>query len=100
MNYFRFFVFQSILFSVFFVLNFYFNEYISPPFTRVDLTATCIFVLLSILVSKPISKFYKHFSTIRFRIKVLFSIPAFIGMSTLIHTAFLRDNRLNSTGLT
>lgn len=72
MKHFRFFIFQSILFTVVFVLHFNFNEYISPPFTRVDLIAICIFVFLAILVSKPIGQFYKHFSAIRYRIKVYF----------------------------
>ncbi|OCA90319.1 hypothetical protein A8F95_21250 [Bacillus wudalianchiensis] len=83
MKHFKFFVFQSILFSVFFVFNFYFNEYISPPFTGVDLIATCMFVLLAILVWKPIDRFYTHFSDIRFRVKVLLSIPSFILASLL-----------------
>lgn len=78
MKRFKFFVFQSILFSVLFVFNFYFNEYISPPFTAIDLIATCIYVLFAILVWKTIARFYKYFSDIRFLNKVLLSIPAFI----------------------
>lgn len=88
MKHFTFFIFQSVLFSLFFVVNFYFDEYISPPFTRIDLIASCIFLLLAMLVSKPIIHFYRHFSTIRLRIKFLLSIPAFIS-ATLLGGFFL-----------
>ncbi|MFK2825364.1 hypothetical protein QYG89_06640 [Bacillus sp. B190/17] len=78
MNHFRFFVCQLILFSAMFVANVYFDEYISPPFTRVDFIAICLslpfFIIFFALIDKP----YKRFQSIRLRYKIVLSILAFI----------------------
>ncbi|OCA92604.1 hypothetical protein A8F95_02600 [Bacillus wudalianchiensis] len=84
MKKFKFFVLQTVLLSVLYVLNFCLDKYLDSPFTRIDLISACIYLLLVALIWKPIGQLYKHFSDIRYPIKVLLSIPAFILPSLLL----------------
>lgn len=84
MNHFKFFIYQFILFSTAFLANIYFNKYISPPFTRVDLIAICTFLIIFIVSFVLIDKLYKRFRSIRLLNKILLSIPAFILAIVLI----------------
>lgn len=78
MEHFKFFCFQTILLSTLFVLNYYFDAFISHPFTQVDFIAILIFLLLILIAFKPIMKVYKYFNTIRLRTKLLISVFAFV----------------------
>lgn len=84
MNYFRFFIYQFILFSAVIVSNFYLDQYISTPFTAIDLIAIVIGILIFVLVVYLITKFYKNSNSIRLRNKILLSIPAVILAILLI----------------
>ncbi|WP_243385627.1 hypothetical protein [Bacillus kexueae] len=78
MEHFKFFCFQTILLSTLFILNYYFDTFISQPFTQVDFIAILIFLLLILVAFKPIMKVYKYFTTIRLRTKLLISVFAFV----------------------
>lgn len=77
MKHLKFFIFQSAYFSVFIALDLCLRAFINSPITITDLIVAGIFVVLVILIIKPMNWFYEPFSTIRFRVKLLLSIPAF-----------------------
>lgn len=82
----RFFLYQSILFSTMLIMNYYFfDKYISKPFTHIDLIATVVLLIILKLALKWkwIDKFYEPFKSIRYKNKILLSIPAFI-LATII----------------
>ncbi len=78
MSHVRFLIYQFIFCNTFFIINFYLDKYISKPFTRVDLIATCINILIVTLLVILSNKLYKPFKSIRLRNKILLSIPAVI----------------------
>ncbi|KAF0820924.1 hypothetical protein KIS4809_0451 [Bacillus sp. ZZV12-4809] len=78
MLYIKFCLYQFVLFSALLVLNFILDQYISRPFTRVDLIAICISVPVLIIGFIVINKLHRHFEDIRLRNKILIAIPIFI----------------------
>ncbi|TYR78831.1 hypothetical protein FZC66_17535 [Priestia megaterium] len=86
MNYMIFFIYQFILVSTLFIINFYVDSYIGKPFTRVDLLAICIQIPIFILLINLISKLYSRFSSIRLRTKIFLSILAVLAviLATLV----------------
>jgi hypothetical protein len=77
MNWIRFVIYQTILFTALLFLNGYSDSYISKPFSIVDLIAICISVPISVLIIILISKLYRRFSA-GLRNKILLCGAAFI----------------------
>jgi hypothetical protein len=78
MHYFKFLFYEFILFSLLVILNHYLDGYLNPPFTKVDLIASLISLLIYVVVFILLGKLYKQFYTISLRNKILLSIPTFI----------------------
>lgn len=74
----KFFIYQIILFSLFFGFNSVLDLYISKPFTWVDFAAICISLLWAVLIFITADKLYEKLDAIRLRNKVFLSIPALI----------------------
>ncbi|SOC24592.1 hypothetical protein SAMN05880501_11762 [Ureibacillus xyleni] len=75
MQYLKFLFYEMILFSPFFILNFYESIYPNSPFTQggfLNLTLTLLIyaVLIGLLI-----KLFLRFNTISFKRKILLSIP-------------------------
>lgn len=68
------------------IMNYYFfDKYISRPFTHIDLIATLVLLIILKLALKWkwIDKFYEPFKSISYKNKILLSMPAFI-IATII----------------
>lgn len=79
-----FWIYQFVLTSTFIIGNYYFDEYISKPFDRVDALATGLFAFLIILSISIMNRFYARLAPIRFIHKMLLSISAFIFSVVLL----------------
>jgi hypothetical protein len=78
MTHFQFFASQFTLFSILFVFNIVMDDFISKPFTYVDVIAIVIGIPVIIIIFSLVSKTYKKFKSLKFRVKVILSIPAFV----------------------
>ncbi len=77
MIYCQFFASQFTLFSILFVFNIVLDDFISKPFTHVDVIAIVIGIPVIIIILSLVSKIYKRFK-MQFRVKIILSIPAFV----------------------
>jgi len=77
MIYYQFFAAQFTLFSILFVFNIVMDNFISKPFTQVDVIAIVIGIFVIIIIFSLASKIYKRFK-MSYRVKMILSIPAFV----------------------
>ncbi|HSP21196.1 MAG TPA: hypothetical protein VLQ20_02600 [Planococcus sp. (in: firmicutes)] len=77
MDYLKLFSCQLLLFAFGAEMSFLFDNYISPPFTRVDLLAGILAIPFFYLYWEGIRKVHAHFSGITLTVKILMAIPAF-----------------------
>lgn len=88
MNFIKYYGIQFILFGVIILTNFYFDSYISKPFTSIDLIAIIIGVAILILSLNLYNKLKRRLKPIRLFNKILLSVLAifiatiFIGVLT------------------
>ncbi|KEZ53089.1 hypothetical protein [Metabacillus indicus] len=78
MHYLKFLSYEFILFSLLVIVNYYFDDYLNPPFTEVDLVATIISLSIFVVFFTLLARLYKQFYTISLRKKILLSIPTFL----------------------
>ncbi|KEZ50762.1 hypothetical protein [Metabacillus indicus] len=78
MHYLKFLSYEFILFSLLVIVNYYFDGYLNPPFTEVDLVATIISLSIFVVFFTLLARLYKQFYTISLRKKILLSIPTFL----------------------
>lgn len=78
MHYLKFLFYESILFSLLVIVNYYLDGYLNPPFTKDDLIASIISLSIFVVFFTLLGKLYKRFYTISLRNKILLSIPTFI----------------------
>lgn len=74
----KFIISQFLLFAILLVLNVILDQYISRPFTYIDLISVLIALPLYLLVFNLEFKMFKRFTAVRLRHKVLFSAIALI----------------------
>ncbi|MCM2587809.1 hypothetical protein NDQ53_00640 [Rossellomorea marisflavi] len=77
MLYIRYMFYQSLLFTVIVIMNYYLDPYLTPPFTMVDVAAILV-SLLVLFVVMMVVKLYRPFKGLRYRTKFLLSVPAFL----------------------
>lgn len=88
MTYLKYFTIHFILFSIIILVGFYSDEYISKPFTYVDLIAIFILVLILIPSVNVYDKFKKRLNPVKLISKIFLSVIAvvlatiFIGFLT------------------
>ncbi|MGX1265971.1 putative membrane protein [Rossellomorea marisflavi] len=78
MLYIRYMFYQSLLFTVIVIMNYYLDPYLTPPFTIVDATAILVSLLALFVVMLVVVKLYRPFKGLRYRTKFLLSVPAFL----------------------
>ncbi|MDR4938465.1 hypothetical protein RGU11_18955 [Rossellomorea marisflavi] len=78
MLYIRYMFYQSLLFTVIVIMNYYLDPYLTPPFTMVDATAILVSLLVLFVVMLVVVKLYRPFKGLRYRTKFLLSVPAFL----------------------
>jgi hypothetical protein len=77
MTYFIFISYQTLLFSISFIVNIFTNDYISPPFSYVDVVAALLSLPIHFFVLDLIIKLYKK-HRFSLRKNVLLSILSFL----------------------
>ena len=77
MDYLKLFSCQVLLFALGAKISFLFDNYISPPLTRIDLLAGILAIPCFFLCWEAIRKVHAHFSGIALPAKILLAIPAF-----------------------
>jgi len=77
MIYYQFFAAQFTLFSILFVFNIVMDNFISKPFTHVDVSTIVIGIFVIIIIFSLVSKIYKRYK-MSYRVKIILSIPAFV----------------------
>lgn len=78
MLYIRYMFYQSLLFTVIVIMNYYLDPYLTPPFTIVDATAILVSLSALFVVMLVVVKLYRPFKGLRYRTKFLLSVPAFL----------------------
>ena len=78
MLYLRYVFYQSLLFTVIVIMNYYLDPYLTPPFTMVDATAILVSLLVLFVVMTLVVKLYRPFKGVRYRTKFFLSVPAFL----------------------
>lgn len=78
MVYLRYVFYQSLLFTVIVIMNYYLDPYLTPPFTMVDATAILVSLLVLFVVMTVVVKLYRPFKGVRYRTKFFLSVPAFL----------------------
>ncbi|KQU63112.1 hypothetical protein ASG66_01480 [Bacillus sp. Leaf406] len=78
MLYIRYMFYQSLLFTVIVIMNYYLDPYLTPPFTMVDVAAILVSLLVLFVVMMVVVKLYRPFKDVRYRTKFLLSVPAFL----------------------
>lgn len=76
--YIKFLFYESIIFISFFILNFYQNKSLGPPFTKTDLIAILISLPTYMFLFILSVKWFARFDTISIKNKILVSILAII----------------------
>lgn len=78
MLYIRYMFYQSLLFTVIVIMNYYLDPYLIPPFTIVDATAILVSLSALFVVMLVVVKLYRPFKGLRYQTKFLLSVPAFL----------------------
>ncbi|MDW4525237.1 hypothetical protein R3398_02480 [Rossellomorea marisflavi] len=78
MLYLRYVFYQSLLFTVIVIMNYYLDPYLTPPFTMVDAAAILVSLLVLFVVMMVVVKLYRPFKDVRYRTKFFLSVPAFL----------------------
>ncbi|WP_430489129.1 hypothetical protein [Rossellomorea marisflavi] len=78
MLYLRYVFYQSLLFTVIVIMNYYLDPYLTPPFTMVDATAILVSLLVLFVVMTVVVNLYRPFKGVRYRTKFFLSVPAFL----------------------
>lgn len=84
LHYFKFMFYEFILFGLIIIVNYFYDSYLNPPFTTVDLIASIIFLPILGYLLFLLIKLFKQFHTITVKNKVLLSIPTFVITALMI----------------
>ncbi len=88
MNHFRFFIYQFFLCGMMIAINYYIlDEFVNAPFSTADLITAVIIALVLVPIYRLIDRLYEPFERIKYRVKVLLSIPAFLLAIILVGLA-------------
>ncbi|SFK33222.1 hypothetical protein SAMN04487936_11191 [Halobacillus dabanensis] len=88
MLYLTFLFYECLLFGSAIIVNYFYDSYLRPPFNRVDVIASVIFLPILGLIFYLLTRLFKRFDVLSTKKKLLLSIPAFI-ISAMVSSLLL-----------
>ncbi|WP_082918253.1 hypothetical protein [Oceanobacillus sp. Castelsardo] len=88
MHYFKFLFYELILFGLIIIANYFYDSNLNPPFTKVDVMASIVFLPILGYLLFMLIKLFKRFDNILLKNKIILSIPTFILSALVIGIIF------------